>query len=107
MWKKTKNILTPTYVTVGNEKNDLHFYITGIDERSVEVVSNAVEEVMNIGKKSPDIKKNIVLDEVVILQNGVRVGVAGQVKKIKKESSNDEYVNNDRLELLREFLNKI
>lgn len=107
MWKKTKNILTPTYITITNEANDMHFYVTGIDESVVDVVGGAVEEVMNFGKKSPHIKKNIVMDEVVLLQNGARVGVAGQVKKIKKESATDEFVNNDRLDLLREFLNKI
>lgn len=107
MWKKTKNILTPTYVTVSEEHNDLHFYITGVDEKLVDSVSDAVEEILNVGKKSAHLKRNIVMDEVVLLQNGVRVGVAGQVKKIKKESEFDEFVNNDRVELLREFLNKI
>ncbi len=105
MWTKTKNILTPTYMTVSND-GDLHFYITGVKLELVEEVANAVEEVLNVGKKSPALKKNIVMDEVVLLQNGVRVGVAGQVKKIKKEGDS-EFVNSDRIDLLHEFLKKI
>lgn len=107
MWKKSKNILCPTYVTVEEENNDLHFYITGAVEEDIDKVADAVEFLMNVGKKSPFLKVNIVLDEVVLLENRIRVGVAGTVKKIKKDENNGEFTNSDRTDFLKEFLKKI
>lgn len=106
MWNKSKNVLSPNYITVEENGNDLHFYITGTKSDVVDDVADAIVEIMNIGKKSPLLKKNIVLDEVVLLENSVRVGVAGVVKKIKKDESNGEFTNSDRNEFLREFLKK-
>lgn len=107
MWNKSKNILSPNYITVEETGNDLHFYVTGENYEDIDRVADAVEFLMNTGKKSPFLKKNIVLDEVVLLENHVRIGVAGTVKKIKKDEENGEYTNQDRTEFLREFLKKM
>lgn len=107
MWVKSKNILTPNYITVENKSFDLHFYVTGNSVSDVENVSSAIEDLMNEGKKSSCLKKNIVMNEVVLLENLVKVGVAGQVKKIKKEIGVDELINNDRIEFLQEFIAKM
>jgi len=107
MWTKSKNLLSPNYIIVEDKSYDLHFYVVGNNLTDVDDVSNAVEDLMNHGTKSKFLKKNIIMDEVVLLTNGVKIGVAGQIKKIKKESITEEYSNNDRIEFLKEFLKKI
>jgi hypothetical protein len=106
MWVKTKNILSPSYITVADKGTDLHFYVTGNNLLDVDNVSNAVEDFMNHGTKSPLLKRSIVMDEVVLLENGVKVGVVGQVRKVKKDVGSEEYTNNDRIDFLREFVKK-
>lgn len=106
MWEKRKNVLSPNYITVEDRGTDLHFYVIGINLSDVDDVSNAVENFMNHGTKSPLLKKNIIMGEVVLLENGVKVGVAGQIRKVKKEAGTEEYLNNDRIDFLREFVKK-
>jgi hypothetical protein len=106
MWEKRKNILSPNYITVEDKSSDLHFYVTGTNLSDVDAVSSAVENLVNHGTKSPLLKKNIIMGEVVLLQNGVKVGIAGQVRKIKKEAGVEEYLNNDRIDFLKDFIRK-
>lgn len=109
MWNLEKNVLSPNYIVIKNDTTDLHFYVTGLDTTEVENVANAVQELMNVGKKSKLLKKNILLDEIVILQNGIKIGAAGTIKKTKVEEqtdNNNSMINYDRIEFLKELVKK-
>jgi len=112
MWVKSKNLLSPNYTTVQEEKApsttvDLHFYITGADVDTVDNVADAVEDLMNHGTKSKYLKKNIILDEILLLENGIRIGVAGKVNNIRLNEERPEYDNSNRGELLKRLTSKM
>lgn len=107
MWTKTKNPLSPNYITVENKSSDLHIYVTGTNVSDVNNVSEAIEDLLNHNTKSRLLKVNINMEELVLLRNGVRVGVAGQVKQIKRNLTTGDITHNeDRCVFLREIVNK-
>jgi len=106
MWTKVINTFTPNYLTIQDDvKKDLHFYITGNDSIIVNEVANALEELLNYNKKSKFLQKDILLDELVILKNGIKIGVSGTIKKIKRNNI-DEYLNEERSNLLKETIKR-
>lgn len=106
MWNKETNILSPNYVVVEKKHHHHHFYINGDDSEKVNDVANAVVILLNENKKNPILKKNIIMDEVVLLENGVKIGVAGQVKQIKVDDNSTSRTNEDRVLFLQEFIRK-
>jgi hypothetical protein len=106
MWNKETNILSPNYVVVEKKHHHHHFYINGDDSEKVNDVANAVVILLNENKKNPILKKNIIMDEVVLLENGVKIGVAGQVKQIKVDDNSISRTNDDRVLFLQEFIRK-
>jgi len=106
MWNKETNILSPNYVVVEKKHHHHHFYINGDDSEKVNDVANAVVILLNENKKNPILKKNIIMNEVVLLENGVKIGVAGQVKQIKVDDNSISRTNEDRVLFLQEFIRK-
>jgi len=106
MWNKETNILSPNYVVVEKKHHHHHFYIHGDDSEKVNDVANAVVILLNENKKNPILKKNIIMNEVVLLENGVKIGVAGQVKQIKVDDNSISRTNEDRVLFLQEFIRK-
>lgn len=82
MWE-IEHITNESYVTITNKTIAEHFFISGDHPDNVKTVAVAVREAMNSSKKQNELKINIRLnEELLLLQNRVKVGTSGPVKKI-------------------------
>lgn len=82
MWE-IEHITNDSYVTITNSDVAEHFFISGEHPDNVKNIAVAVREAMNSNKKQPELNINIRLnEELLLLQNRVRVGTSGPVKKI-------------------------
>ena len=52
MWEKQFSVLAPTHVTVINSNKNLHFYVSGDNEKLVNEVANALTDNLNLKKKN-------------------------------------------------------
>lgn len=81
MWEIESN--SNSYITIVNPEFSEHFFVSGSHPDNVKSVAGSVAGAMNTGKKQKNLKFNIRLnDELVLLQNQVKVGATGPIKKI-------------------------
>ena len=110
--KEDKNPLSSNYQVVKSPTNGLHFYAFATNKLAIEEIDGVVDDLvalLNFGTKSPRLRRSVLLDEVVILKNSVTIGVAGAVTKIKAEKRPENescFVNNDRVEFLKNLVDK-
>ena len=97
MWAKDYNILVPTYVVVRDAKNPLHFYLSGEDKNLIQDVADSLVEFLNFKKKSKHLRVRDRIGEYCVLENGIKVGVAGSIKKANNISED----NAERREFLK------
>lgn len=103
MWE-IEHITNDSYVTITNTDSLEHFFISGNHPDNVKRVAAAVREAMNSGKTQPELKLNIRLnEELVLLQNRVKIGTTGPIKKITGYQYIDSE-NQDRKTLMDKLL---
>ena len=97
MWEKQFSVLAPTHVTVINSNENLHFFVSGDNEKLVNEVASALVDNLNLKKKNKILRIKERIGEVCILESGCRLGCVGKPKKTDAE-------NRERAEFLKQTI---
>lgn len=101
---------TDNYITITNPDVSEHFYVSGTNPLKVVLkdTANSIVDAINSCKKQRNLKVSMKLNnELLVLDNGIRVGTTGPIKKAAglqfKEIENEG--RRDLLDMLIKYCN--